>query len=88
VDNECLIRLIYEYNPRLSGRTLEVTEFRRDLYLEIKPWLPKKTGNRNRGPAPDREDDAYAPAYGRDRKSFDGKEILYIPAWLALLAET
>jgi len=42
VDNDYLIRLIYEYNPRLSDRTIELPEFRRDLYREIRPWLPKK----------------------------------------------
>ncbi len=42
MDNEYLIRLIYEYNPHLSGRTIEVPEFRRDLYAELQPWLPKK----------------------------------------------
>jgi len=42
VDNEYLIRLIYEYNPQLAGRTIAVPEFRRDLHREIGPWLPKK----------------------------------------------
>jgi len=42
VDNEYLIRLIYEYNPQIRGKPLEVPEFRRDLYAEIRPWLPKK----------------------------------------------
>lgn len=42
MDNEYLIRLIYEYNPQLAGRTIAVPEFRRDLHREIGPWLPKK----------------------------------------------
>ena len=42
MDNEYLIRLIYEYNPQLAGHPVAVPEFRRDLYAEIQPWLPKK----------------------------------------------
>lgn len=42
MDNEYQIRLIYEYNPRLSDRTIEVPEFRRDLYKEIRSGIPKK----------------------------------------------
>jgi len=42
VDNEYLIRLIYEYNPQLGGHPVAVPEFRRDLYAEIQPWLSKK----------------------------------------------
>jgi predicted AAA+ superfamily ATPase len=42
VDNEYLIRLIYEYNPQFRGNPLAVPEFRRDLYREIEPWLSKK----------------------------------------------
>jgi predicted AAA+ superfamily ATPase len=42
VDNDYLTRLIYEYNPHLTGRTIEVPEFRRDLYQDIGAWLTKK----------------------------------------------
>ena len=42
MNNEYLIRLIHEYNPQLSGRHIEVAEFRRDLYREIEPWIAKK----------------------------------------------
>lgn len=42
MENEYLIRLIYEYNPQLAARPIPVPEFRRDLYTEIEPWLPKK----------------------------------------------
>jgi len=42
VDKDYLIRLIYEYNPQLSGNAIEVPPTRRDLYTEIEPWMAKK----------------------------------------------
>jgi uncharacterized protein len=42
VDNEYLIRLIHEYNPRLRGEALVSPPTKRDLYTEIERWLSKK----------------------------------------------
>jgi len=42
VNNEYITRLVYEYNPQLTGHTIDIPEFRRDLYREIQPWLQKK----------------------------------------------
>jgi predicted AAA+ superfamily ATPase len=42
VDKDYLIRLIYEYNPQISGRAIDVPQTRRDLYAEIVPWMKKK----------------------------------------------
>ena len=42
MDKDYLIRLIYEYNPQLSGDAIEVPPTRRDLYTEIEPWMAKK----------------------------------------------
>lgn len=42
MDREYITRLIFEYNPHLRGRKIEVPEFRRELYSEIEKWLPRK----------------------------------------------
>ncbi len=42
MDKEYIKRLIYEYNPRLSGKQLELPVFKRYLYFELLKWLDKK----------------------------------------------
>ncbi len=42
MDEEYLINLIYEYNPQLTGKKIEVPEYRRKLYWELKKWMEKK----------------------------------------------
>ena len=42
MDKDYLTRLIYEYNPHLSGSAIDVPPTWRDLYTEIKPWMAKK----------------------------------------------
>ncbi|ODS40887.1 MAG: hypothetical protein A7315_07345 [Candidatus Altiarchaeales archaeon WOR_SM1_79] len=41
MDEEYINRLIYEYNPQWKGE-LEVEEFKRPLYFEVKKYMPKK----------------------------------------------
>lgn len=42
MEKEYIKRLIYEYNPQLTGKKIEVPAFRRKLYLELLKWLQKK----------------------------------------------
>ncbi len=42
MDKEYITRLIQEYNPHLRGVSVEVPEFKRELYSEIYKWLEKK----------------------------------------------
>jgi len=42
MDKEYITRLIYEYNPHIKGLSIEIPEFKRELYSEIYRWLEKK----------------------------------------------
>jgi predicted AAA+ superfamily ATPase len=42
LNKEYIIRLIYEYNPHLNQKKVEIPSFRRDLYFDLEKWLPKK----------------------------------------------
>jgi predicted AAA+ superfamily ATPase len=42
MNDDYITRLIYEYNPHLSGKEFEVLEYKRHLYSELKTWLKKK----------------------------------------------
>ena len=42
MDKEYIRRLIYEYNPQLTGKEADVPTFKRRLYTELSQWLPKK----------------------------------------------
>lgn len=45
MDTEYIVRLVYEYNPHLTGgkaAVIEAPKFKRDLYFEIEKWLGKK----------------------------------------------
>ena len=39
MDEEYIIRLIHEYNPQFRGEEIEVPEFKRELYNEVKKWI-------------------------------------------------
>ncbi len=42
MDDDYITRLIYEYNPHISGKESEVLEYKRCLYSELESWLDKK----------------------------------------------
>ena len=42
MDEEYLTRLIYEYNPQMSGRPFEVVEYKRHLFPVLEKWLDKR----------------------------------------------
>lgn len=42
MDKEYIKRLIYEYNPQLTDKTIEAPIFKRRVYTEILKWIPKK----------------------------------------------
>ena len=42
MDDDYITRLIYEYNPHISGKESEVLGYKRHLYFELEPWLIKK----------------------------------------------
>lgn len=42
MESEYVVRLIYEYNPHLRGGSFVVPEFRRNLFFELRKWIPKK----------------------------------------------
>jgi predicted AAA+ superfamily ATPase len=42
MDDDYITRLIYEYNPHISGKESEVLEYKRHLYSELESWLNKK----------------------------------------------
>lgn len=42
MEKEYIRRLIYEYNPQLTGKKIETPQFKRKLYFELLKWLQKK----------------------------------------------
>ncbi len=42
MEKEYIRRLIYEYNPQLTGKRIELPSFKRTLYFEVMKWLEKK----------------------------------------------
>jgi predicted AAA+ superfamily ATPase len=42
MDSDYITRLIYEYNPHISGKAPEVPEYIRSIYSELESWLDKK----------------------------------------------
>jgi predicted AAA+ superfamily ATPase len=42
MEKEYIKRLIYEYNPQLTGKKIEVPNFKRKLYFDLLKWLKKK----------------------------------------------
>jgi predicted AAA+ superfamily ATPase len=42
MEKEYIKRLIYEYNPQLTGKKIEVPTFKRKLYFDLLKWLKKK----------------------------------------------
>jgi len=42
MEEEYIRRLIYEYNPQLTGKKIEVPTFKRKLYFDLLKWLNKK----------------------------------------------
>lgn len=42
MDKEYISRLVYEYNPQLTGQKIELPHFKRSLYFELLKWLKKK----------------------------------------------
>ena len=42
MDKEYMERLIYEYNPQLVGKKVELPSFKRHLYFELLKWIDKK----------------------------------------------
>lgn len=42
MEKEYIRRLIYEYNPQLTGKKIELPVFKRYLYFELLKWLKKK----------------------------------------------
>lgn len=42
MDKEYIRRLIYEYNPQLTGKKIELPSFKRELYSKLLKWFGKK----------------------------------------------
>jgi predicted AAA+ superfamily ATPase len=42
MQKEYINRLIYEYNPQLTGKKVELPEFKRYIYFDLLKWLEKK----------------------------------------------
>lgn len=42
MDEEYIVRLIYEYNQQLKREEIEVPRFKRELYEEVKKWIEKR----------------------------------------------
>ncbi len=42
MEKEYLKRLIYEYNPQLMGKKIELPRLKRGLYFKLKKWLKKR----------------------------------------------